>query len=152
MLLLLALPVYAQDGSMLKLGPSLNGNTLVSAKFFSLGYQSTFVSVFDYQYEGGFFIDNQGEGRKSAAFANAALGLSIIKETLYTRFFFGPALISDTDTRLSTHYQFNTDAEIGIRDERDVAMGIGYKHMSNAGIKLPNAGRDFIFIKLAIPY
>ena len=68
---------------------------------------------------------------------------------MYGYAFFGPALISATDTQLSTNFQFATDIGFGVRD-RETFMSVGYGHISNAGIKLPNKGRDYLLFLVGV--
>lgn len=156
-LILLFLPftAFAYHGVFTRIGLGLNNgenNSIASNKLLSVGYQAPLFSYFDYQLEAGGWVDPIGGGRESSFFVDAAIGLSIIQPSFYMKFFFGPAFITQTDIRLSTPYQFNEDIEIGIKDDRGVCMGLEFKHFSNAGISLPNAGRDFVVLKFQVPY
>ena len=109
--------------------------------------------IFDYKYEFGGWVDNVSSDRKSAGYASASLGIEPkFSDWFYINSFWGVALITNTDTQLSTPYEFMQDLGVGVKDSRGVRIGTGYKHISNAGIKQPNRGRDFLFINLQIPW
>ena len=124
----------------------------VEVKLFSAGYQDTFLKdLLLYQVEAGVFADAHGDGRKSSGFVASSAGLRVAPSVIYAEMLWGIALISSPDSMLSTPYEFTNDTAIGIHDARGRAFGIGYKHFSNAGIQLPNKGRDFILIQFQIP-
>ena len=62
----------------------------------------------------------------------------------------GVRLLSHTrvapDHRLSTAFQFSDQVGMGIQWGRDAqsTLGLRYQHLSNAGIKNPNPGMDFV--------
>lgn len=55
----------------------------------------------------------------------------------------GIGFISDTDVYLGGHLEFNHNLYIGIKDKHDKSIGLSYRHISNAGLFMPNVGRDF---------
>lgn len=133
-----------------KFGPGIEGQTLTGAsKMFGIREES-------YQVRGIYTAVELGgwseatEGRKPAAYTKFQVGAKPGPETgLYGYAFFGPALISSTDTQLSTNFQFATDIGFGVRD-RYTFMSVGYAHISNAGIKLPNRGRDYCIFSMGV--
>ena len=60
----------------------------------------------------------------------------------------GPTLVSETDIgtrQKSTLFQFTDEMGIGISDLNQRArLAFTYRHVSNADIKLPNNGMNFI--------
>lgn len=149
MALLCSLTCIADDhsASYLKLAGSLNDTSLLTTKLATLGHQGPLLGVFDYQLEAGVL---QRPGSFSV-FAGPSLGLSIVNQGYYVKFFSGPLVISPTDERLGTNVEINSDLELGLRDDRGVGIGFGYKHISNAGTGGVNLGRDFLFFKISIP-
>lgn len=143
--LLLFTTATARADSFLEYGLGLNDNG-TQTKLISAGYSAPWFLCFDYKLEGGGFID-----KNFVAFATGNIGLVVKTSSLYAKVFFGPALITEHDNRLTGAFQFNHDAEIGLQSE-GYSIGINYKHLSNAGLMSPNAGRDFLLLKLSIPY
>lgn len=124
----------------------------VEVKLFSAAYQDTFwKDVLLYQIEGGVFADAHGGGRSSSGFAAASVGVRVTPPVLYAESLWGAAFITSPDSMLSTFYEFTNDTCLGIHDDRGRAIGACYKHFSNAGIQLPNKGRDFILIQFHVP-
>lgn len=145
--------VYAgnYDSVYLKLGGALNQPTLLTNKLVSFGIQHEAFWVFDYQIESGAFTDTQNVYISPTFFLGPSIGVSIVRSAFYVKVFFGPALVSHTDEHLSTPYEFHTDLQLGFKDYRGVGIGLGYKHLSNAGIQGPNIGRDFLYFQISLP-
>lgn len=130
-------------------GPDLNFSTY-SHKYFTIGYTDSLTEVFDFQVEaGGWKTTYQGEN--SSLYTAYQFGIKT-DTPFYARFFTGPALISATDQRLSSALQFKHDIGIGFKDKRNVGIGVNYSHVSNANLKLPNLGRDFIQLRVEVPF
>jgi hypothetical protein len=134
------------------LGIAPDSHSPVEVKLFSAGYQDTYLhDIMLYQLEAGVFADSHGDGRRSSGFTAASTGIRVDPGTVYAEMLWGVALITSPDSMLSTAYEFTNDTVIGIRDSKGRAFGIGYKHFSNAGIQLPNKGRDFVLIHFQVP-
>lgn len=153
-LLLLLLPTItlADDGQkFIRLGLGMDSTTLPSTKMVSAGYSNKLTSIFDYKLEGGAF-DDINESQGPIAFGGPSLGISTkTKAGAYGKVFFGPALISQTDSRLGGIFEFQTDLELGLTDYRGVSLGVSFKHISDAGITSTNLGRDIIGITIGVP-
>lgn len=132
----------------MKIAGSLNTESIATNKLISVGYQHPLTHLFDYQLEGGYFVDNKANTK--TAFFGPSIGITAENANIYTKAFVGPAYVSHTDDHLSTPYEFNTDFEVGVKDKRGTSIGIGYKHMSNAQIcdGCSNLGRDFLFVRV----
>lgn len=79
------------------------------------------------------------------------IGVHVVAESgLTARIGFGPALISHPDDRLTGHFQFNIQARLGL-NMGGWETGLQALHLSNAGIALPNLGRDVVSIYIGIP-
>lgn len=67
---------------------------------------------------------------------------------------FGAHLLSHTinndTTRLPSAFQFGSHLGAGLRLGEAAALGIAIQHLSNAGIKEPNGGIDFILIRASL--
>ena len=48
--------------------------------------------------------------------------------------------------------EFGHDTGIGFKDKRGVAVDLSYRHFSNAGLWPPNYGRNFIVMRLTVPW
>lgn len=68
----------------------------------------------------------------------------------YAEYYIGPALISNRDSLLGSHFQIAQEIGIGRRDERGVKIGLAIKHFSNAGLSKINLGRNFLVIKVEL--
>lgn len=130
-------------------GPDLNFS-FYSHKYFTVGYTDKLTETFDYQFEGGGWKTSY-EGERSSLYTSYQIGIKT-DTPFYARFFTGPALISTTDQRLSSIFQFKHDLGVGFKDKRNVGIGINYSHVSNAGFKLPNLGRDFVQLRVELPF
>ena len=134
----------------MKFGPGIEGQELTGAtKMFGVRRDEELVhGIYDALELGGY--TEATAGRKRAGVAKAQIGAKPGPATgVYGYAFFGPALISATDTQLSSFYQFATDIGFGVRD-RDTFMSVGYGHISNAGIKLPSKGRDSLLFSVGV--
>lgn len=153
-LLLLLMPInsFSADLGFMKLGSGLDSNNWFSTKILSVGYQSHLIGLFDYQLETGMFNDlYQPQGL--IGFVGASVGVHVDTSSgFYAKLFFGPSAVTQTDTRLSSIFEFNDDIEVGLKDARGVSVGINFKHLSNAGFVLPNLGRDFLILQLQLPF
>lgn len=116
-------------------------------RVFSLGVTYPHTGLIQKRIDVGGWISDPS----SSFYSTLQIGTTASNSVFYAEVFSGPALISNTDNRLSTVLQFKHDIGIGVVGKDKVGIGINYSHLSNAGIKLPNAGRDFILVKLTIP-
>lgn len=100
---------------------------------------------------GGWFPRNPDEQRRTSAFASLSFGYRVsLTWGPYAEAFFGPGWIQHTDAQLGSHYQFFHDVNLGFLHD-GWGIGLGFKHISNAGLKLPNQGRDFLSARFLIP-
>jgi len=132
-----------------KFGPDSNMN-YYNRKYIAFGYTDTITDTFDYQVEvGGWRTVVPGE--RSSLYSSYQLGLKTRGE-FYCHAFTGVAALSNPDNRLSSLLQFKHDIGIGFRDKRNVGIGVDYSHISNAGITLPNLGRDIVQLRVELPF
>lgn len=122
------------------------------SKYFAVrreGY--VFYGVHDAMELGG-YVDNRGGGAKGSVVAKYQLGVNPgAEEGLYAKGYLGPCLISSKDTVLGGRFQFATDLGIGVRDSYSF-VGLGYGHISSAGIASPNKGRDFVYMEAGLRF
>ncbi len=129
-------------------GYILGGQPNGGSKIFGLRYESPLMSGLNVATEVGGYVDNFGNGRKGAALAKLQLGINPGADSgVYGTAFTGPCGISATDTVLGSNLQFCTDFGAGVRD-KDTFIAVTYSHISNAGLKLPNHGRDYIVMSM----
>lgn len=147
---------HAMADTVIKYGAnaSKENEPLGSTKTIFLAYQETIFGPFIKQYELGGWIDNSGhEGRKSSGLLGASAGINVNAQIFFAQALVGPSLISHTDTNLGGHFQFNNDIAFGFRDpDTKATVGFGYKHVSSAGLELPNRGRDFLMFRVSVPW
>lgn len=119
------------------------------AKFVSLGHQHHISRVFTQRIDVGAWFNEQPDyRRKSSAFQSYSLGIRVEPGYFFAETYWGIANITQTDTVLSTNFQFTEELTFGVKDNNGKWIGIGIKHFSNAGIQLPNKGRNFYTINL----
>lgn len=141
---------------MIKYGANVpsEAEKLGRTKALFLSYQDKLFGPIIQQYEGGFWFDNSGiEGRRSSGLLGYSLGVNANAGSFFAQALVGPSLITSTDSNLGGPFQFNNDFGFGIKDqETGGSVGITYKHISSAGIELPNKGRDFIMFRVGVPF
>ena len=75
-------------------------------------------------------------------------GLNLGSVIVDASFGFGPSLIQNTTfgyKNKSTHYQFSDEMGVGISDaKRRLRLDFTYRHISNADLKKPNNGMNFV--------
>lgn len=84
----------------------------------------------------------------SSLFLESLIGVEPKSEHFYINYKLGPAIITHTDALLGSNVQFAHEIGIGMRDSKEVRVGLVIKHFSNAGIVRPNKGRDFIGVRI----
>jgi hypothetical protein len=139
----------AKADPYLKAGLGLN-NRLGITKAFFIGNQSYLGKYFLWQVEGGGFVDINS--KSSLGLISASFGVHATGSNFYAKFLIGPALMTGTDDRLSSLFEFNDDLEFGIKGKSGAEVGVNYKHLSNAGLVGPNLGRDFLMLKVQLPF
>ncbi len=86
-------------------------------------------------------------GDHKASVVGVARGLQWDRENLYARVSVGASLISETSEMLSTAFQFYEQVMVR-RQFGNHGIALSYRHWSNAYIKRPNHGMDFLGIEL----
>jgi len=134
-----------------RFGPGIQGGSPTgSTKMFGVRSESHLIRGVYSATEVGGYVDNGGGGRSGAGIVKVQFGVKPGQHSgLYGFGFVGPCVITATDTQLSTHTQFATDIGLGVRD-MDTFMSVGYSHISNAGIALPNKGRDYLLFSVGV--
>lgn len=141
----------ASEGTFLKYSLSANTGRSVDQKGLSVGFQDE-VLFLEKKWEAGVWFDSRA-GAKSSAFASYSFGIEPQHGFFYVNFFQGIGLISNPDAILGGHPQFFADLGAGIRDfKKKVSLGFQYRHISSAGIFMPNLGRDTFGIQVMIPW
>ena len=88
------------------------------------------------------------EKARDSFFVETLLGVEPISDHFYISYKLGPAIISHTDALLGSNLQIGHELSFGMRDNKEVRVGIVLKHFSNAGLLKPNLGRDFIGLRM----
>lgn len=87
------------------------------------------------------------DGRRETSVIGAAKGLQWRLGNNLVRVSAGASLISNTDARLATNFEFYEQLLLQQRfGSFDVA--VSYRHWSNADLKEPNLGMDFIGLQM----
>lgn len=78
-------------------------------------------------------------------------GVKVDIGSVYATATTGPGYISQRDGYLGGYFQFVENAVVGIQDQFGT-FGIGYQHISSAGLEHPNKGRDYIFMQVGAKF
>lgn len=145
--LFLLISVISEASDSLVFRTGVDMTRYKSGSLFSLGIQNKINEYFVYKTDLGFWADSDSS-RKTSPFVGLTLGPKLGD---YAGFNFncqaGIMVIGYPDSVLSTPFQFTEECAVGYKE-----VSLGYKHISNAGIKEPNYGRDYIFIQYTSPF
>lgn len=151
-LALLALTSTAQADLTLSVGVGKNimkQNGTPFERMVAVGFEHEFpVGVF-LRPEAGYFLDTSGK-TLSSIWVAPLLGVrakSKVGPALHLAV--GPGYLQNPDSTLGGHFQFSLEGGIALEDE-NLAIGLVWKHLSSAGINMPNQGRDFICAQVRI--
>ena len=91
----------------------------------------------EFGYSPVFRIERPFSGGTSAFFVEASIGVRLLSRTRVS-----------PERTLSTAFQFSDQLGVGVQWGRDArsTLGVRYQHISNAGIKKPNPGMDFVLL------
>jgi len=114
--------------------------------FFNAGVETYFQKHYTHKLEAGFWSDNQ-KGHSGAFYGSLLLGRRLGDYTgLNATFMVGVVVMTAPDALLSTPFQFTEEVNVGYKQWQ-----FGIKHFSNAGIELPNVGRDYLYLRYLVP-
>jgi hypothetical protein len=138
------------------LGTGNSGKDIITeTKMASIGTQMRlFMEPFVQQLEAGIWIDSRRDlGRESSGFAGYSVGMHVLsKSGIFMEYLLGPSVITHTDSNLGGNFQFNHDIGVGVKNAKGYSLAFGYKHLSSAGIYMPNNGRDFATFRILLPF
>jgi hypothetical protein len=135
--------VYAQWGVGVA-HPSKSGANPSRIKNIELGLERAYSKFNARVGMGGWTDKTNYEGAKNALYVQYLGGLETRRtEGLFVAYFIGPAYITSPDSLLGSHLQISQQFHIGLKDSRGVGISIFISHLSNAGLKSPNQGRNF---------
>jgi hypothetical protein len=77
----------------------------------------------------------------NSLYFHALVGVEPRSEHFYMGYRVGPAIITNPDALLGSWWQVSQELSFGMRDEREVRVGMAIKHFSNAGLTEINMGR-----------
>ena len=92
------------------------------------------------------------DGPCAASFIGLSKGLQWDFDNSFVRLSTGGSLISDTSYRLSTAFQFYEQFMINFSFDKSSTIGLSYRHWSNAYIKEPNFGMDFVGVQVQLKW
>ncbi len=133
-------------------GTLLPDHSSLNVKAFSLSKQSYIGFGLTEQVEIGGFGDTYGRGRLGSGFAFYSLGTTVDAQPFRLQALWGAGGITTTDDRLGGNFQFTHDLSIALYDSSNESIGIGWKHISSAGLSSPNKGRDFILMRMGFNF
>lgn len=134
-------------------GTLLPDQSSMSVKAFSISSQDYLGWGVTEQVELGVFSDIYGEGRESAGFGFYSLGATVDAEPFRLQALWGVGGITNPDNRLGGLLQFTYDMGLSLYNSHsNESIGVGYKHISSAGLSSPNRGRDFILMRIGFNF
>lgn len=130
---------------------ALRGNGTPFERAIAIGWEQPFTTGFFVRPEGGAFMDNSGEGKSSPWLSTlgGVRATSPMGATMHLAV--GPGYLHNPDQKLGGHFQFSLEGGVGMED-KNFAIAMVWKHLSSAGINMPNQGRDFIMAQIRIPF
>ncbi len=123
-------------------------NSLSETKTVAIGYQEDLWDALKQRVTLGGWVDDAGNGKNNSVFLAGQLGFEVNRDGLVAGVFSGPAVISNTDVLLGGHFQFMDDVRLGIQDRIGSYVGVFYRHLSSAGLEMPNIGRDMVGVEI----
>lgn len=100
--------------------------------------------------DGGLLIDNGLDLKTGYGFISIGPRVHPF-EWVYIENLFGPGLITQTDPMLGSIFQFGIDIGVGVKEpSTGAALGLSFKHISNAGLVSPNLGRNMWLISASV--
>jgi hypothetical protein len=103
------------------------------------------------QANGGYYLAT-GTRERSSWYGSVQGGLVVTNESgFHGQMLAGPTYIDKDDSKITGHFQFHLTGGVGIENTSRYGLDIVWNHFSNAGMKQPNYGRDFITLQAIIP-
>lgn len=137
----LAISHAAQGAVNVELAAGVNGNWKSNLLLVGLTREAgTFLGLPTYQ---ELNIGGWGGGEYVSSVAGIAQGLRIPFGATLFEVSTGGSYVSETSRRLSTEFEFYEQFVLR-RDIAGTNLALSYRHWSNAGIRYPNRGMDFI--------
>ena len=156
LIILISSTVYAENDQIVVDGGigvfNSAKRSLSETKSFTLGIQEDLYGPLKQRVTVGGWIDNGGDGRSGSALVSGQLGFEVNRDGLVAGIFSGPTFITNRDALLGGHFQFMDDLHLGIQDKNSNYIGVMYRHLSSAGIEMPNYGRDVMGLELRFPF
>lgn len=141
--LMLGLVLFNQQvdaGMNLEVAAGINGSRSSRLVLLSVAREAgTLMGLPSYQ-----TLDLGGwDGRYDAAVAGVAQGLRLPAGRTLVEFSLGGGYVSQTSDRLATAFEFYEQLTLR-REIIGIDMAVSYRHWSNAGLRQPNRGMDFV--------
>jgi hypothetical protein len=100
----------------------------------------------------GLFVDPRPE-RKTSLTTAFMVGTEVSNHAVFASWFTGPGVIYNWDKDVGGPFQFFHEGTVGFKDSfSGVKLGISFRHYSNWGIYNNNSGRDFLGLKVYLPF
>ena len=122
-----------------------------SVKYLEAGVSGSVIGPWVYTLAVGGIFDPR-PGYASTPLLAGTTGVRASYGPLMASTEWGLAAIGKTDLALSTYYQFTNLSQIAITDQNGHFVGAFYRHLSNAGIKQPNLGRDMLGAVIGVSF
>lgn len=155
-ILLFSIITTANDGPMIKaqyglgLGDIANGEAFNgSERNLNVGYYNKLNKVLGWDVHGGILTaDDITSGYVFVQFGSVLHPF----DWLYIDHYFGPGFITKGNSKVSGGLNFSMHMGMGWRDPNTrMTIGMNWKHISNAGLRKPNKGMDFVLVQVGFP-
>lgn len=122
-------------------------------KSVAVGYNKSLFMGLRTQYEfQGWLDDRRDLGRSSGGMLSGSIGVDVNPGYFFFSTYVGLGVKLPNDSLLGGPIQFVETFTFGVRDKKQNSFGLFYNHISSAGIFRPNVGRDFIGVKVGVPF
>jgi len=147
-LIIYSTPIRA-DNALVDFGVGVGNSS--GSRILSVGVQEDLLTVFKVRWITGGWLDRSND-RSSSGYVFGQMGAEIDSGSVLTSVFIGPGLITEKDDLLGGNIEFLSSLNIGLQDKNRNYLGVGYRHVSNAGLYEPNIGRDFVVLEFMCPF
>lgn len=135
---------YADEHLVFRAGGGTR--TSVGSALYSVGYESAVIEFLPYRVDIGGWTDIV-DGNRSSPFASVVIGPQVGRsDQLNWKLQAGVLILGYPDALLGGVLEFTQETSVHYS-----SIGVGYRHVSNAGLFPPSVGRNYIFLDFVVP-
>lgn len=152
LVILITMPTAQSDQKQINLGTNvlIKQSKPFDVIYNSVAYKPKLSNHIHNKTDLGYWSEKPRKDRSSSLFLASGLGVEPEYKDFNLEAYSSLAVISKRDSRLSTNLQFKHDIGVHYKIGDGYKAGVVYNHFSNAGIKQPNLGRDFVSLSISL--